>query len=418
MRHKHRLSPGLLTMMVISLIIITSQCVEEYNPNISTEDNLLVVNGSIIQGNEQQTIVVSRSTSVKNPGFIAVENCNVFVTDDRNNIFQFEEEIPGKYNAKIDLKYLETGAKFKLTIETSNNLVYESAYEEIYDSPPIDSLYFFHETNYSDNTQSNENGIRLNVDVYSKEELTPYYRWKIHETWEMRSSNTKIDKMLAGVKDEFITTYKFDSNNLEYVRDKAIPIAEFYYFNKPDTFYICYLDSEVEEVFFSSTSNIVTNSRKRVPLHFIPNGPKLSTRYSCLVSQYSLSEGAYNYWQNKVTEITESGGLYNTQPSQNRSNIKNINNDQETVLGYFWVSAFKLKRVFFEGPYLGREGFCTSKQFNIEEFYEQDPDSAFGIFRRIDSTYFPVYVINDNTYPPACFDCRFSGGRLIRPDFW
>jgi len=385
---------------------------------MSTENNLLVVNGSIIRGDELQTIVVTRSTSVNNPGFIPVEDCIVFVTDDRNNIFQFKEVIPGRYNAKIDSAYLEIGAKFKLNIETPDIQVYESDYEEIYDSPSIDSLYFVHETNYSDKQYINENGVRLNVDVYAKEEFIGYYRWKIHETWETRSSNTKIDKMLIGVKDEFITTYKFDSLNMEYVRDQAIPIAEFHYFNKPDTFNICYLDSEVEESYFSNTSNIVTNLWKRVPLQFIPNGPKLSFRYSCLVSQYSLSEGAYNYWQTKVAEIKESGGMYFTQPSQNLSNIKNINNDQETVLGYFWVSAFKQKRVFFEGPYLGREGFCTTEQFNIEDFYEQDPDSAFGIFRRIDSMYFPVYVINGNTSLPGCFDCRFSGGTLTQPDFW
>jgi len=418
MRLKPRPYSSLLALLVISVTIFTTQCVEEYNPNLSTKDNLLVVNGSIIRGIEQQTIVLTRSTSVQNPVFIPVEGCYVYVTDDRGNIFQFEEETPGRYHAKIDLVYLEIGVKLKLSIETPDRQVYESVYEEIYDSPSIDSLYFFPESNYSDQLNSNENGIRLNVDVYAKDEFVGYYRWKIHETWETRSSNTRIEKILVGVQDTFITTYRYDTLNSEYLRDKAIPIPEFVYFNKPDTFYICFLDSEVEEAFFSSTSNIVTDSRKRVPLHFIPNGPKLTSRYSCLVSQYSLSEGAHNYWQTKVTEIKESGGLYDTQPSQNLSNIKNINDDQETVLGYFWVSAFKQKRVFFEGPYLGTEGFCISNQFNIEDFYEQDPDSAYGIFRRIDSTYLPVYVTDDNTSPPGCFDCRYSGGILDRPDFW
>ncbi len=418
MRFNYRPYSGLLALLVVSVIILTTQCVEEYNPDLSTDDNLLVVNGSIIRGNEQQTIVLSRSTSVQNPVFIAVEGCHVFVTDEKGNIFQFEEEEPGKYHAKIDLAFLEIGAQFKLSIETPDKKVYESAYEEMYDSPSIDSLYFVQESAYSDNTQKNENGIRLNVDVYAKEQYVGYYRWEIHETWESRSSNTKIDKMLVGVQDTFITIYRYDTMYLEYVRDKAIPIPEFVYFNQPDTFYICFLESEVEEAFFSSTSEVVTDSRKRVPLHFIPNGPKLSTRYSCLVSQYSLSEGAHNYWQTKVTEIQESGGLYTTQPSQNLSNIKNINDDQETVLGYFWVSAFQQKRVFFEGPYLGEQGFCSSVQFNIEDFYEQDPDSAFGKFRRVDSTYIPVYVSDGNTSPPGCFDCRFSGGTLMRPDFW
>ena len=418
MRLKHRPGTGILALLVISVLIITTQCVEEYNPDLSTNNNLLVVNGSIIRGNEQQTIVLTRSTSVQSPVFIAVEGCHVAVVDDRGNIFQFEEEAPGRYHAKIDSAYLETGTKFKLSIETTDRQVYESAFEEMYDSPSIDSLYFFPETNNSGNMHMNENGIRLNVDVYAREEFVGYYRWKIHETWETRSSNTKIDKMLVGVKDTFITIYRYDTVDLDYVPDKAVPVPEFEYFNQPDTFYICFLDSEVEEAFFSSTSNIVSDSRKRVPLHFIPNGPKLSTRYSCLVSQYSLSEGAHNYWQTKVTEINESGGLYTTQPSQNLSNIKNINDDQETVLGYFWVSAIKQKRVFFEGPYLGKEGFCSSTQFNIEDFYEQDPNEGFGTFRRIDSTYLPVYVSDGNTSPPGCFDCRFSGGKLKRPDFW
>lgn len=418
MRCKLRLYPGLMTLLVIPVLIITTRCVEEYNPNISNNDNLLVVNGSIIRGIEQQTITVSRSTSVNNPAFNAVEDCNVFVTDDRNSIFQFEEDKPGRYNAKIDIAYLEIGAKFKLTVETPDNQVYESAYEEIYNSPSIDSLYFVQETNYSDQQYNNENGVRLNVDIYAKEEFTGYYRWKIHETWESRSSNSKIDKILVGVKDTFITTYRWDTLNSEWLRDKAIPIPEFEYFNKPDTFHICYLDSDIEEVFLSSASNIATNSRKRVPLHFIPNGPKISSRYSCLVNQYTLSEEAHNYWVNKIAEIKESGGMYYTQPSQNLSNIRSINNDQEPVLGYFWVSAFTQKRVFFEGPYLGIAGCASAERFDVEDFYEQDPKGKYGEFRRNDSTYFPVYIINDNTYPPYCFDCRFSGGTLNRPDFW
>ena len=82
MQLKHRLNQGLLALMVLSVVIIATQCVEEYNPDIAGKDNLLVVNGSIIRGDEQQTILVSRSTSVNNPAFIAVGGCNVVVTDD------------------------------------------------------------------------------------------------------------------------------------------------------------------------------------------------------------------------------------------------------------------------------------------------------------------------------------------------
>jgi hypothetical protein len=174
----------------------------------------------------------------------------------------------------------------------------------------------------------------------------------------------------------------------------------------------------VEEIFLSNTSTIVANTRKRVPLHFIPNIPRLSFRYSCLVSQYVLSEDAYNYYQTKVSEIRESGQIYYSQPSQNLSNLKNINSEEETVLGYFWASTVRQKRIFFEGPYVGRAGCGTAMLFDVNNFYEQNPFGKYGEFRFISTMYSPVYIINENTYPPNCFDCRYSGGTLERPDFW
>jgi hypothetical protein len=417
MRHNDRSSSGLRTLTLMVLMLLNTQCVEEFNPDTDASDPLIVINGSILQGSEVQTVTVSRSTSVRYPTFIPVEGCMVNVIDDRSNVFQFEEQAPGIYTARIDPGYLQIGVKFKLTVETPGRQVYESGLEEMYDSPSIDSLYFIQETNTSDQQYLNEQGVRLNVDVYARDEFEGYYRWKIHETWESRSSNAKIDKMLTGVLDSFITTYKWDTLNSELLRDRAIPIPEFYDFTMPDTFHICYREGEINDLYFSSTSNIVSNAKKRVPLHFVPVGTKLSFRYSCLVSQYSLSEEAYTYWQTKVNEITESGGLYSTQPSQNLTNITNTQNEGETVIGYFWVSARKERRVFYKGPYYGNAG-CVSERFDIDDFYEQDPDSAFGVFRRIDSTYFPVYITNGNTSQPSCFDCRFSGGTLKKPDYW
>jgi hypothetical protein len=401
----------------MALILITTQCVEEYYPNIDTSENLMVINGSILQGSEEQIITVSLSTSVRYPSFIPVEGCKVVVSDDQDHVFPFEEKSPGTYAAQIDESYLEAGVKFKLSVETPDSRVYASGWEEMYPCPPIDSLYFVHESNVPDPLYPNEDGVRLNVDVMAREAYPGYYRWKIHETWESRSSNASIEKMLVGVSDSFITTYRWDTLNSEYLRDRAIPIPVFAYFNEPDTFHICYREGERSDFYFSSTSDIVSNSSKRVPLHFTPIGTKISFRYSCLVSQYSLSEEAYTYWQTKVTEITESGGLYSTQPSQNLTNIANTLDEKELVIGYFWVSALQQQRVFYQGPYYGNAG-CVSERFDIDDFYEMDPNGSYGEFRKIDSTYSPVYITNGNTSQPSCFDCRYSGGTLEKPDFW
>ena len=192
-RFKKQHSLLLFTSLAISMVVLNTQCIEEYDPNLNVDVDLLTVNASIVRGHEEQTVVITRSTPLDDTQYIAVENCNVFVTDDRDNKFQFEEKSAGKYIAKIDLLYLDIGAKFKLTIITPDNNVYESDYEEIHDCPPVGSLYFLEETNYSKELYKDLSGLRLNLDLRALEGYTGYYRWKIHETWEYRSKNKYID---------------------------------------------------------------------------------------------------------------------------------------------------------------------------------------------------------------------------------
>jgi hypothetical protein len=160
-------------------------------------------------------------------------------------------------------------------------------------------------------------------------------------------------------------------------------------------------------------------------------------RYSCLVSQYSLNEGAYHYWHSKKVEIQESGGIYFSQPSQTVSNIKNINNEQETVLGYFWTSAVKQKRIFYDGPFIldARPGPCETEVISLYDYIGEDikdptkfvltNKSAFPLYleskilRLIDPITLQGYwdTLYLTTYKP-CFDCRLQGGTIKRPDYW
>lgn len=398
--------------LIFLMALLNTNCIEEYDPNLNVDVDLLTVNGSIVRGQEEQTVVITRSTPVDDTQYKAVENCNVFVSDDRNNKFQFTEISAGKYVAKIDMAYLDIGAKFKLTINTPDNNIYESDYEEIKDCPPIDNLYFLEEINYSTELHRNLNGLRLNLDLQAYQDHTEYYRWKINETWEYRSRNTWIDRELVGA----------EANS----RGEMVPV--FHYFYRLDSLHYCWHNAKVNELFSASTLNIVTNGRKRVPLHYIfGNNERLIVKYSCLVSQYSLNEGAYNYWQNKEVEIKESGGMYFSQPGQTVSNIKNIYNEDETVLGYFWTSSLKQKRIFFEGPPFKSDytNPCKMDTFDVQNFFK---GSAYtGEYYMINSAAFPVYVVDivsdegrlvPMTGDNSCFDCRLKGGTIIRPDYW
>ncbi len=386
-------------MFLLTIAFLSIQCIEEYDPGINEKTDLIAIDASVVRGREEQTILITRSTSIENTSYIPVQNCVVSVTDNRNNVFLFEEKTNGKYVANIDMLYLNIGAKFKLTVKTPDNNVYESGFEEIQECPPIDSLYFLEETNYSEELKKDINGLRLYVELTAREGYANYYRWKLNDTWEFR------------------TFYHIDE---KYIGTVSVGGTSFVRFNTTDSLSHCWKHSVINGLYSASTVNLVKNGRKNIPLHYVfGNNERLYFRYSCLVGQYSLDERAYEYWQNKKIEIQESGGIYFKQPSQTISNIVNVNNSEEVVLGYFWVSSLKEKRIFFEGPLSpwGYNALCVLDTFNVEEYINAEPEDL------------PIYLIYDNSgLPPderglftaekKCFDCRLFGGSINRPDFW
>ena len=76
---------------------------------------------------------------------------------------------------------------------------------------------------------------------------------------------------------------------------------------------------------------------KNEPILFIDSGKsdRLMLQYSILVKQYSISSREYDFWNN-MKQVNESGGdIFAKQPFSVTSNIHNINNPKERVLGLF-----------------------------------------------------------------------------------
>ena len=384
--HKKLSIPSFVFFLLLGIILLSiTHCIEEYSPNVDVDTSLLAIDASIVRGQVEQSVIITRSSSVENTLFIPVGKCLVAVIDDKNNVFQFEEQSGGKYTTKIDSSYLHIGAKFKLIFETPDRNIYESEFEEIIDCPPVDSLYFLEEMRYSKNKNSYIIGLRLNVDIKNLDEYSNYYRWKVNETWEIKSK------------------FHIDRKLLSHFTEGGKPYE---IFKNTDSLRYCWKDDIILRLFSSNTLNMKNKGTKRVPLQYVfEYDERLYIRYSCLVSQYSLSEDAYIYWNNKKIEVQESGSLYTTQPSQSFSNIKNINNPGEVVLGYFWTSTVKQKRVFFDGPLT---------QIYFDENCELVP---------IDWLRIPVIYVQTGglVYKSSfarCFDCRLLGGTLEKPDFW
>jgi hypothetical protein len=398
-------------IIITGIILFALSCISPFEPDYKGgEDNLLVVDGSLIKGYEKQVINISRSSSVSQPKYQPVENCYVKIMDDSGNEFVFFEESQGKYAAHIDDALLTYDTQYKLVFSTPSGEHYESGYQRLLKTAPVDSIYSVKENHYIPDSLKYMQGLQFYVDLDAPDDASRFYRWQIQETWEIHAGY-----MISGL---------YDGNVIIF--DPSKP---------SDSLYYCWDTKTATGIYTYSTSNLSHNILKEIPLHFKPHySPDLIIKYCATVRQFALNEDAFYYWHQKEIELNESGQIYTTQPSQLISNIYNVNDPGEKVLGFFWVSSCTIKHMFEKNPFvrsiIGPEscisyGICTDDLGDTEKLM----NTLYNVIRNTRNFPEPpvyLYYVVDQMSGLACIfftkdeciDCRLMGGTNHRPDFW
>ncbi|MGQ1786081.1 DUF4249 domain-containing protein [Saccharicrinis sp. GN24d3] len=369
----------LRTATVFLLSVMIYGCIEVYNPPIQGNTEFLVVDGSIVKGNSIQTVLVSKSTSLNESAINWVSGCTVWATNAEGEEFTYEEASDGNYHAEIPPEALPFGSQFMINVITPEGKEYASDFETLYESSPVDSLYFIEEA-YQSSSLTSQSGLQYYADLKAEESATGYYRWILEETWEHHSPYLIAE--------------------MRYSDDYTGSI----YFEEPtDSLSVCYTTKEVSDLYTASTDNLSSNEKKKIPLIYA-SGIKLNYNYSVLVKQYAMSMTAYDYWSKTQVIVSEGSGLHQTQPSSVTGNICNVNDADEVVLGFFWAASYSEKRLNFKGPL----NEMLNENCELEEYDPDDPP-----------LYEPIYFdVNGMIASPICFDCTYGGGSLIKPDFF
>ena len=166
-----------------------------------------------------------------------------------------------------------------------------------------------------------------------------------------------------------------------------------------------------------STRSLTTPVITGFPLHYVNTQTRvLSVRYSLLVKQYALNEEAFTYWSKLEEMNSDQGSLYTQQPYQTRGNLRNVDDEDETVLGYFLVAGISEKRIFVDRPN------SLPFYYPICDLDEADFE-AYGMLNMADPVFYPIYAIETpggrRAVPPqGCVDCRRHGGTIFKPEFW
>jgi len=375
-------------ILIISVVVFSNSCIDEYWPDLDKYENLLVVDGYISNEPGPYEVKLSLSSKVDQLTTNPVPNASVIIMDDHGASEVLTETEPGTYVTSPDGIQGLVGRAYKIKIITSEGKTYESEFEEITNPTEIESINTQLETREQEGLTHNLTGYQFYLSDYPAVSDTNYFLARLKATYE----------------------YKADFR-IRFVYDGTLRP-----FTNSDSLQTCWRTYKVPEIFTYSTLNLTEPVIQGYPLHFVDTESReLYIRYSLMVKQFSLSEKAYQFWTALKEQNSNQGGLYNTQPYQIRGNVVNTDDPDEPVLGYFTVAGVSEKRIFVNRP---PEFFY----FSICELSEFEYENFISIFLTGPNEW-PVYATTDNNGIPAlpnqeCMNCQLSGGTIVKPDFW
>jgi hypothetical protein len=374
------------------MFILVTSCEDRYWPDLGDKyQNLVVVEGMVTNDPGPYTIRLSTSTAVEDPVFEPLVGYEVTINDDIGNSEFLTEVEPGYYQTAEDGIQGIIGRKYQLTVQSPEGKTYQSDFEELKSPVGIDSVFV--ELEYREGSGSGIGipGYQFLLNTKMATADSNYFLWKLQRTYEYHA--------------DFLIYFWYD--------------GELHIFPDTDSLQVCWTTASVNQIFTESTVGLSEPVLNNFPLNYVSfDNREFSVRYSLLVNQYTISEEAQEYWQNVNEQNTSGGELYTKMPFQVRGNLKNLNDPDEPVLGYFHAAGIDTRRIFIDRP-----TYPVEMRYPECELREPDYMEYGFMFYGFNPRDYPRYVtVNTNgarAVPnPACVDCRENGGTIVKPEFW
>jgi hypothetical protein len=383
-------------------------CIDPFNPDLKKSESLLVVDALVTDENRAYTVKLSKTNKTQFSEISMVTGALVSIMDDTGLSTFLSEAADGVY--KTDNLQFQgiPGRSYKIIIVSAEGKEYESEFCFMHPVEQIDSIYFGRDQDIQSNGGATEEGIRIYLDSESSD-VRKFYRWTYDEWWKVVVPDPK---------------------KYNYLNDSTI-------FEVEQIKQICWGNKKSDDIIIQSTEAGAINKIIKKNILFIDSDktPRLLIKYCIDIKQLSVSEKEYDFW-NHLKQINESGGdIFDKQPFPVFSNIHNINDPEEKVLGFFQVSAVSNKKIYIspddvEGMNLPRYKYnCDRTVIGPSDY--PPPISGEGMtFDKIYKLYVgsmyafvePVYNQNHKLIRLAfskinCTDCTLNG-TLEKPDFW
>ncbi len=389
-----------LNIVLVFLVAVLNSCLEPYEPEIlGGSNNFLVVDGVITNKSGPYTIKVTKSYAVNGieSDAIKVKGLTLTIEEENGSIETLVETDDGIY--QTNMLQGEIGASYRLVFEYEGNQ-YQSSWEKINSSSPIDSVYYNVETKQSINIGTDITGVQFYIDSKGSSRDAVYYRYEWDETWEIGVAYPSFFDYVGN--DQLVVTTNPRHTCWKYKSQSVINIAT---------------SEELSENVVSGHSlAFITGEEER----FIE-------KYSLLIKQYALNEDEYLFWKSLQESNEQLGSLYDKQPSNVKGNILNLSSPNQIVLGYFSASGLQEERVFIEDlGELSKKVECvipldTLTKADLGTTYEDMVLTQLAggkFFYELIGAPTSLNVFGVYLSDSRCSDCQRKGGEVSKPIYW
>lgn len=323
-------------ILIMTMVIGLSSCLEEVQIPIRTESALLVVDGGITNELPPYSVRLSYSGNQINATDInlnlTVQGARVIIKNDLGDSTILLPSVyeRGVYSSRDPNFVGKIGRSYSIKIILKEGKTYISKPEKLPYCPPIDSLTAV----YQDiQNESYPDGYQVYLDTRDPMDSQNYYRWSAYgysKVW--RVCGTGFCGVLCGAGTEGA---------------------------------ICWAPRFQTKINLLSDANINGNPIRNRPVFFSP--VYAPGKHLIEVSQFSISREAFQFWRLYDEQSTRTGTIFDPLPAPIQGNVYNQNDLNEYALGYFGVSGTARKRIIIYGQYNESEIFLNAGRFTPPE---------------------------------------------------
>ncbi|MDH3651273.1 MAG: DUF4249 domain-containing protein [Saprospiraceae bacterium] len=305
--------------VLICLVLVSQGCIDTLDIELPIEDqNRLVVEGFVERGKDVYVffVTVSGTQATSETPLRNLQEAQIEIIVDGSPSITLVNAEPRSMG--IDEFHQSYGgdaetAVFRLRVQARGQ-TYESQDQSIIESPPVGSLSMTTTTRSELNSVENivENSfveLRIDAPVLNDQNQRVSMRWDVSAVYEYAE--------VAWTDNPFFQTKS------------------------------CYVDDRPRNSNFSLVlaSEVRGEEVRGLMIDEINLGGKFNRGYYYTVLQRTLTDQAADYWNQIALSGTREGSIFDVPAGRLASNINNISQPDESVLGYFYGSAVDTLRL-------------------------------------------------------------------------